>query len=86
VPTNRKDTQQMSNAPINTAPIQQLIQQIKVADLSNQKEVKIDIATAKNVAYTLGIVMSRLAGNYEDLLSKKDKDEVIQVQMDGGKL
>jgi len=76
----------MSNAPINTAPIQQLIQQIKVADLSNQKEVKIDIATAKNVAYTLGIVMSRLAGNYEDLLSKKDKDEVIQVQMDGGKL
>jgi hypothetical protein len=76
----------MSNAPINTAPLQQLIQQIKVADLSNQKEVKIDIATAKNVAYTLGIVMSRLAGNYEDLLSKKDKDEVIQVQMDGGKL
>ena len=76
----------MSNAPINTAPKQQLIQQIKVADQSNQKEVKIDIATAKNVAYTLGIVMSRLAGNYEDLLSKKDKDEVIQVQMDGGKL
>jgi hypothetical protein len=76
----------MSNAPINTAPLQQLIQQIKVADLSNQKEVKIDIATAKNVAYTLGIVMSRLAGNYEELLTKKDKDEVIQVQMDGGKL
>jgi hypothetical protein len=76
----------MSNTPINTAPIQQLIQQIKVADQSNQKEVRIDIATAKNVAYTLGIVMSRLAGNYEDLLSKKDKEEVIQIQMDGGKL
>jgi len=57
-----------------------------VADQSNQKEVRIDIITAKNVAYALGIVMSRLAGNYEDLLSKKDKDEVIQVQMDGGKL
>ena len=56
----------MSNTPINTAPIQQLIQQIKVADLSNQKEVRIDITTAKNVAYALGIVMSRLAGNYED--------------------
>ena len=76
----------MSNAPINTAPIQQLIQQIKVADQSNQKEVKIDIATAKNVAYTLGIVMIRLAGNYEDLLTKKDKEETIQIQMDGGKL
>jgi hypothetical protein len=76
----------MSNTPINTAPLQQLIQQIKVADQSNQKEVKIDIATAKNVAYTLGIVMSRLAGDYEQLLSKKDKEEVIQIQMDGGKL
>lgn len=85
MPTNRKETA-MSNTPINTAPIQQLIQQIKVADQSNQKEVRIDIATAKNVAYTLGIVMSRLAGNYEDLLSKKDKEEVIQIQMDGGKL
>lgn len=74
------------STPINTAPLQQLIQQIKVADQSNQKEVKIDIATAKNVAYTLGIVMSRLAGDYEQLLSKKDKEEVIQIQMDGGKL
>ena len=54
--------------------------------LSCSKEVKIDIATAKNVAYTLGIVMSRLAGDYEQLLSKKNKEEVIQIQMDGGKL
>jgi len=38
------------------------------------------------VAYTLGIVMSRLAGDYEQLLSKKNKEEVIQIQMDGGKL
>jgi hypothetical protein len=30
--------------------------------------------------------MSRLAGNYEDLLTKKDKEETIQIQMDGGKL
>jgi hypothetical protein len=57
-----------------------------VADQSNQKEVRIDITAAKNVAYTLGIVMSRLAGNYEDLLTKKDKEETIQIQMDGGKL
>lgn len=72
--------------PINTAPLQQLIQQIKTADLSNQKDIKIDINTAKNIAYTLGIVMSRLAGDYEQLLAKKDKDDSIQIQMDGGKL
>lgn len=74
------------NMPINTAPLQQLIQQIKTADLSNQKDIKIDISTAKNIAYTLGIVMSRLAGDYEQLLAKKDKDDPIQIQMDGGKL
>ncbi len=74
------------STPINTSSLQQLIQQIKVADQSNQKEVRIDITTAKNVAYALGIVMSRLAGNYEDLLSKKDKEDPIQIQMDGGKL
>ena len=72
--------------PINTAPLQQLIQQIKTADLSNQKDIKIDITNAKNIAYTLGIVMSRLAGDYEQLLAKKDKDDPIQIQMDGGKL
>lgn len=74
------------STPINTAPLQQLIQQIKSADQAKLKEVKIDITTAKNVVYALGIVMSRLAGNYEDLLIKKDKEETIQIQMDGGKL
>lgn len=76
----------MSNTHINTASLQQLIQQIKTADLSNQKDIKIDINTAKNIAYNLGIVMSRLAGDYEQLLVKKDKDDSIQIQMDGGKL
>jgi len=72
--------------PINTAPLQQLIQQIKAADQSQQKEIRLDIQSAKSVAYTLGIVMSRLAGDYEQLLAKKDKEDTIQIQMDGGKL
>ena len=32
----------MSN-PINTIPIQQFIQQVKAADLSQQREIKMDI-------------------------------------------
>jgi len=31
-------------------------------------------------------VMSRLAGDYENLLVKKDQADPIQIQMDGGKL
>ena len=75
-----------TNEPINTAPIQQFLQQVKGADASNQREVKIDIQTAKRLAFTIGEVMTRLNGNLEELLIKQAsrEDEVIQVTMDGG--
>lgn len=73
--------------PINTIPIQQFIKQVQVAENSRSKEVKIDIATAKNLAFTLGIVMSRLEGDLEkfikDAVNAKE-DEVVEVRLDGG--
>ena len=38
-----------TKAPINTAPIERLLQQIKNADSSQQKQVTMDIANAKEV-------------------------------------
>lgn len=76
----------MSVEPLNTAPIQQFIQQVKAAENSRQKEVRVDIVQAKNLAFTLGIVMARLNGDLEKLLltqSNKD-DEVVEVRLDGG--
>lgn len=72
--------------PLNTAPVQQFLQQVKAADSGNAREVKLDIQSAKRLAFTLGEVMTRLNGNLEELLAKKASgdDEVIQVQMDGG--
>jgi|TARA_B110000977_G_scaffold193386_1_gene268309 hypothetical protein len=73
--------------PINTIPLQIFIQQVKSAQASQAREVKLDIATANNLAFTLGIVMSRLTEDLEKILVKsKDvkDDEVIQVTMDGG--
>jgi hypothetical protein len=74
--------------PINTLPIQQFIQQVKTAETSKQKEVKLPIDSAKNLSYTLGIVLARLAGDYEELLAKNNSpvDEVITVTVDGGNL
>jgi hypothetical protein len=70
---------------INTAVLQQFINQVKAADIGRQKEVKLDINTAKNLAYTLGTAMARLAGDYEGLLRKQSsEDTVISVNMDGG--
>ena len=35
--------------PLNTASLQRFIEQVKGADLGNQKEVRIDINTAKHI-------------------------------------
>ena len=76
----------MQKEPINTSSIEQFIKQVKAADASNSRDVKLDIDTAKNLSYTLGIVLARLTGNLEEFIQKNpQEDDVIQVQMDGGK-
>lgn len=75
------------NNNINTAVLQQVMSAIKAADMSNQREIRLDITTAKNLSHTLGLVMTRLAGNYENLIldiQKEQKDVVVKVEMDGG--
>jgi hypothetical protein len=72
--------------PINTAPIQQFIQQVKAADLSQQREIKLDIKTAKNLVYCLAEINTKLLEDYDQLLNKvmQGTGQVISVQMDGG--
>jgi hypothetical protein len=72
--------------PLNTIPVQQFLQQVKAAENSKQREIRLTIDQAKNLAFTLGIVMSRLHGDLEKLVvdSKSTEEEVIEVQMDGG--
>ena len=74
----------MQNDPLNTAPIQQFIQQVKNADLSNSKEVKLSITQAKNLAYTLGTVMARLEGDLERYVKQNSSGGTVEVQLDGG--
>jgi hypothetical protein len=77
----------MSTEPINTTPITQFIQQVKGAESSNSREVRLDITTAKNLAFTLGIVMSRMNGDLEKFVkeySTKSSDETITISMDAG--
>lgn len=79
----------MQTDPLNTAPIQLFLQAVKNADNARAKELRIDIVQARNLAYTLGIVMSRLNGDLEKFVqeyARKAEDEVIQVQLDGGDL
>ena len=71
---------------LNTAPIQQFIQQVRSADASRAKEVKLDLQQAKRLAFCLGETMSRLEGDLEELLAKQSStsDDIIEVKMDGG--
>ena len=74
-----------TNEPLNTASIQAFIQQVKGAEASRSKDIRMDISQAKNLAFTLGIVMARLNGDLEQIISKKSNtEETVEVQLDGG--
>lgn len=72
--------------PINTIPIQQFIQQVKAADLTQQREIKLDIKTAKALAYCLGEVSAKLLEDYDILFKRLESSSggAVTVQMDGG--
>ena len=72
--------------PINTIPIQQFIQQVKAADLTQQREIKLDIKTAKALAYCLGEVNAKLLEDFDTLFRRLESSSggAITVQMDGG--
>ena len=72
--------------PLNTIPLQQFLNAVKAAENSRAREVKLDITTAKNLAFTLGVVMSRLHGDLEKLVveSKSNDNETIEINLDGG--
>lgn len=77
----------MSIEPINTVPIQQFIKQVQSAEASKAKEIRLDIATAKNLAFTLGIVMSRMSGDLEKFVKENangSSDQTIEIKFDQG--
>jgi hypothetical protein len=75
----------MQSDKINTIAIQTFMNQVRGADMGNQREIRMDIATAKSLSHTLALVMTRLSGNYEGLIQTVQKSEpTVQVRMDGG--
>lgn len=75
-----------SSEPINVFPLEKFIQQVKAADASNRKEVRIDINQAKLMAFTIALVMTRINGDLEKLVMNKSSksDETVIVTVDPG--
>jgi hypothetical protein len=77
----------MQNKPINTFPLQQFIEQVKIASMSQQREIKLDIHTAKTLALTIGEVSVKLLQDYDQLLTElksNDNNDIVELKMDGG--
>jgi hypothetical protein len=72
---------------INQTPITQFIQQVRIADQTQSKEVKMSIQQARALVLVLSEMQVKLLQDYETMFNelKKSVDtEVITVTMDGG--
>jgi hypothetical protein len=72
---------------INQTPITQFIQQVRTADQTQSKEVKLSIQQARALVLVLSEMQVKLLQDYETMFNelKKSVDtEVITVTMDGG--
>jgi hypothetical protein len=71
---------------INTIPIQQFIQLVKAADLSQQREIKMDIKTAKNLMYCISEINNLLISDFSAIINKGNStsNDSVTINMDGG--
>ncbi len=72
--------------PINTVPLQQFIQQVKAAELANQKELRLDIKSAKLLALAIAEVSAKLIEDMDELMLRLQQanNGDITIRMDGG--
>jgi hypothetical protein len=65
-------------------PIEDFLDKARVAIKSNQKTVTLSIKEVTDLQNSLSIVMTRLSGELDKLVSTPSKSDVIEVKMDGG--
>ena len=77
----------MSNLPERMPSIERLVQRIRTAEKSNQKEIKITLQEGKDLVYDLALVSSKLSQTINDISTKIQsisvEDQSINVKMDG---
>jgi hypothetical protein len=72
---------------INQTPITQFIQQVRTADQTQSKEVKLSIQQARALVLVLAEMQVKLLQDYETMFNELKKSidtEIITVTMDGG--
>jgi hypothetical protein len=73
--------------PINLTPITQFAQQLRSAEQSQQKEVKMNIQQARMLGLALVEIQDKLLQDYETMynqLKNSVDTEIVTVELDGG--
>lgn len=72
---------------INISPITQFIQQVRSAEQSQSKEVKMSLPQARMLSLALAEMMDKMNQDYESMfntLKRSIDTQVVSVEMDGG--
>jgi hypothetical protein len=68
---------------LNTIPIEDFLDTVRVAIKSNQKNVTLSIKEATDLQNSLSVVMTRLSGQLDDIATN-NTNATVSINMDGG--
>ena len=69
---------------LNTIPIEDFLDRVRIAIKSNQKTVSLTLKEATDLQNSLSVVMTRLSGDLDKIAQNKETSDVVRVNMDGG--
>lgn len=69
---------------LNTIPIENYLDKVRIAQKSGQKVVNMPIDEAVALSDSLAIVMTRLTGELDKVLQNASQPQDLEVKMDGG--
>ncbi len=70
---------------LNTLPIEDFLDKTRIAIKSNQKSVNLTIKEATYLQNSISLVMTRLSGNLDQIMSENQVPNKIEIKVDGGK-
>ena len=70
---------------LNTLPIEDFLEKARIAIKSNQKTVNLTLKEVTDLQNSLSVVMTRLAGELDQLVSNSPQSSKLEIKVDGGK-
>lgn len=74
--------------PDRLTSVEKLVQRLKSAELSNQKEIRMSVQEAREIITDLSILTSKMANHVQEISERLKKlesnQDIIEVKMEGG--